>query len=1123
MFLGHLQRDTLYTCRRNTYTVGDTKMAGFFSKGDKQNQWIAKAEQAYEKGFFEDAADLFSKAAEAEPNNANLWIKLAASQKYNGKYEAAVRSYTKAVEANPEASHAWIQLALLLGDSGKCEEALSALSHVSVPESEIYLRDRKCEWLERVGKYAEASAAALSLCSSVPTSKAYRIRAADLLLRAGKYSEAREIYDELSRSFDENASEYTASAALCCELAGDASGALFRYKNAGEEDFLSWYRRARLEEAAGEFKEAAASYAKVQQGVAADDISVSFRRALSLFFSGSGKEAAAQLEKIISRQNSSADLWYLLGAVSFMNGSLKRAVEAFDTVIRIGSPAPSIWYMKGAAEFLSGKYKEAVESFEKTSRMTGGSSVTRSSMFDEGDILFDSREKEPAKVEFGTVNVGLLSMQAVSLAALGRYAEADKAARIVLDSAPDRYDMELLRLRCLAGQGKYRQASDAFSRVSSRMPEDYLLLFEHAELLMLAGDYGKAAETWEHLLSFCPGNTLVYSRLVQSAVSDGNFADAKRVADLLLTDSGEDLFSLLAAGDASYADGSYADAEQYYAKACEIQAENPAALVGLGRSRSLQGKFAEAKAAFSSAAEITGGAPGIRILEAKAAAEAGEFDEAISLYMDVINANPEIRGVSGEVARLAFSLGRFADAADAVSYAVSQNDAGYALLRLGGDACMRVDRIDEAVSYYTQALELEPESIPAAASLAHAELFLGEYQKALANLKRVCSADAKPESYYDKALCEINLGKLDDAEESLRILCDLDAENQAALLLLADVFERKGDFDSMLDVYGQYLELNTENMEVFRKASAVYRMRGETEAALNGYEMILERNPKDRLTLRFKAEALFACGEFAEAAEVCAVLLEDEDDSSIKTLYAEALANAGDAESALQVYEALVKDGLSNADAFLMYADLLSRNSEYAKAEKVYARLVQAFPKNERAFLERAANAVKIGDQAALLSALRDAAAVNPKNPYVLAGVAYLYAASGHPNEALSFFDKAESAGCRDADVYCSRAVIYLSQSRFDLADKAASEAVRRRPANRTALRLKAKALEGLGQLEEAVSYYNRMLEADEFDEEEDIPLPAVEERKPEPKKTYSEESYGERREKSGYRDMIIN
>ena len=315
--------------------------------------------------------------------------------------------------------------------------------------------------------------------------------------------------------------------------------------------------------------------------------------------------------------------------------------------------------------------------------------------------------------------------------------------------------------------------------------------------------------------------------------------------------------------------------------------------------------------------------------------------------------------------------------------------------------------------------------------------------------------------------------------------------------------------------------INTENMEVFRKASAVYRMRGESEAALNGYEMILERNPGDKLTLRFKAEALFASGEFKEAAEVCASILEAGEDFGIRMLYAEALANAGESESAQKEYAAILKNNGDFAGAFLSYADLLSRNGDYARADTAYARVISAAPRNERAYLERAANAVKTGNCEAILSPLKESSAVNPKNPYVLAGTAYLYAVSGHPTEALSFFDKAESAGCRDLDLYCSRAFIYLSQSRFDMCDKAASEALKIRPSNRTALRLKARALEGLGRFEAAVSYYNLMLEEEVV--EEDFPLPPIEEKKPEPKKTYSEDYYGERREMNSYRDMIIN
>ncbi|HJJ50565.1 MAG TPA: tetratricopeptide repeat protein, partial [Methanocorpusculum sp.] len=102
-------------------------IGGLFGKNNKQNPWIARGEQAYEKGQYDDAIQHFTKALEMEPESANLWTRLATSQKYNQKYDAASRSYAKAVELEPNDFQAWTSLAILLGDAGKYEEALSAL------------------------------------------------------------------------------------------------------------------------------------------------------------------------------------------------------------------------------------------------------------------------------------------------------------------------------------------------------------------------------------------------------------------------------------------------------------------------------------------------------------------------------------------------------------------------------------------------------------------------------------------------------------------------------------------------------------------------------------------------------------------------------------------------------------------------------------------------------------------------------------------------------------------------------------------------------------------------------------------------------------------------------------
>jgi tetratricopeptide (TPR) repeat protein len=83
---------------------------------------------------------------------------------------------------------------------------------------------------------------------------------------------------------------------------------------------------------------------------------------------------------------------------------------------------------------------------------------------------------------------------------------------------------------------------------------------------------------------------------------------------------------------------------------------------------------------------------------------------------------------------------------------------------------------------------------------------------------------------------------------------------------------------------------------------------------------------------------------------------------------------------------------------------------------------------------------------------------------------------TGHPVEALSAFDRAESAGCTDPDVKYCRGLIYFQQSRFDMAEKSADFILKNTPDHIPALHLKAKALDSVGRLKEAVDCYNTIL-----------------------------------------------
>ena len=416
-------------------------LAGLFNKADKQqNPWVPKAEAAYEKGLYHEAVSHYTKAVETEPNNVISWLNLGSCLRMVQNFGRAAEAYTKVVELDPENPAGWMNLSLLLGDAGKYEEAAAAVSHVILPDSEAYLKERKCEWLTRCGKYKEAASVAEHLISIFPENIQYKVQYAGLLMRSGSYSDAKKLYDELAAEDEKNKSVYLANAGFCAEMTGDADAAVQCYCGLSEDDATGWYRRAVIEESRCNFKEAATAYNMVQFASSnTDDPTVVMRRAFCLLWSGEGREAAVQLEKIIAKGYASPELWYALGSISYLNGSLKRAVECFDEYMHLagsvnavqylkGATASSVWYMKGCAEYQLGRYADTIKSLKQYSRANGAAPAKMKWFTDEGDFdLFDAETPKADKpLEIGAINEPLEALQAQAYLALGRFADADK-------------------------------------------------------------------------------------------------------------------------------------------------------------------------------------------------------------------------------------------------------------------------------------------------------------------------------------------------------------------------------------------------------------------------------------------------------------------------------------------------------------------------------------------------------------------------------------------------------------------------------------------------------------------------------------------------------------------------
>ena len=80
-------------------------------------------------------------------------------------------------------------------NSRRFDEAVSAISHVTLGDREPFLQELKCEWLERIGRYADAAAVCSHLTNLRPDDKHLRMRLAELTLRSGNFAEAKGMFD----------------------------------------------------------------------------------------------------------------------------------------------------------------------------------------------------------------------------------------------------------------------------------------------------------------------------------------------------------------------------------------------------------------------------------------------------------------------------------------------------------------------------------------------------------------------------------------------------------------------------------------------------------------------------------------------------------------------------------------------------------------------------------------------------------------------------------------------------------------------------------------------------------------------------------------------------------------
>ena len=355
-------------------------------------------------------------------------------------------------------------------------------------------------------------------------------------------------------------------------------------------------------------------------------------------------------------------------------------------------------------------------------------------------------------------------------------------------------------------------------------------------------------------------------------------------------------------------------------------------------------------------------------------------------------------------------------------------------------------QFEEAESEYRRARGFDPRDLRAALGHGHVLLILGRVAEA-----RDVFAGAvaiKPDladAYHGLAMACYEMSDIEAAETAYRTTLRLEPRSLAAMVGLADVFNRQRRADEALALLAQVGSLGGNVGATVEQTRGTARLiKAETNAALAHFERALALAPS-----------------FSKAAHSRGVALEQ----------------LGREEEALSAYRKTVADTPGNLGAHQSLNQLLyrlKRDDEFLRSYDEAARQLPNVPSFAIAKAELLSRVGRTADAAGLYDT---ALAMAPGHPIALQGKAGILLKAGQAEAAIDLFQRVQKHAPDDVTIMTSLATAYLMAREAGKAEAAATEALKRDPTNQLGLAALGTALRLQGsEREQALNRYDEFV-----------------------------------------------
>jgi serine/threonine-protein kinase len=317
----------------------------------------------------------------------------------------------------------------------------------------------------------------------------------------------------------------------------------------------------------------------------------------------------------------------------------------------------------------------------------------------------------------------------------------------------------------------------------------------------------------------------------------------------------------------------YDEAIASFKKALELDPNYAPAHLNLGNALKSKGQVDEAIVCFRKVIELAPKYANAHSLLGIALQRKGRLDEAIASFHKAVELDAkevQTQWYMGQNPVLVIGGGR------AFTYAHL------------GEALEEKGRLDEAITCYRKAIELDPKSAGAHIKLGIALYSKGQMDEAIACLRKAIELDPKEAvAHGAQGNALLAKGQVNEAIDCYKKAIELDPKNAKAHVNLGAALFHEGQVDEAIASVRKALELEPKNAEFHNNLGFALERKGQLDEAIASFRKVVELAPKDAHSHYNLGNLLRKNGQLDEAIASFRKALE------IDPKYAEAHCNLG--------------------------------------------------------------------------------------------------------------------------------------------------------------------------------------------------------------------------------------